>query len=63
MRSFGDLTFDEHFMMHHDDVKAVNTADNPNNIVPVKGPVGVFEAGQFSAKIPALSWNVLRFKK
>lgn len=63
LRSFEDLSFDEHITMHHDDVKAVNTAENPDNVVPSKGPGGTFDNGRFTAVIPALSWNVLRFSK
>jgi alpha-N-arabinofuranosidase len=62
LRSFGDLVLDEHIMMHHDDVKAYNSADNHNNVKPGKGPGGAFEGGNFTAVIPTLSWNVLRFR-
>ena len=63
LRSFEGLTFTEHIVIHHDDVKAVNTAENPGNVAPVKGPGGIFDNGRFTAAIPALSWNVLRFSK
>ena len=59
MRSFGDLKLKEHILLHHDDVKAINTVDNPNNVAPVAGPGG--KDGKYC--IPALSWNVLRFEK
>lgn len=62
MRSFGDVTLTEHITMHNDDVKAVNTADNPNNVIPTKGPGGKTDNGKLNVTIPALSWNVLRFK-
>jgi len=56
LRSFGKMVPVEHIVMHHDDVKAVNTAENPYNVapttvLPTHGPVTV----------PALSWNVLRY--
>ncbi len=56
LRSFGNVTLVEHIVMHHDDVKAVNTAEAPYTVAPTTVPV---EAGP--ATIPALSWNVLRF--
>ena len=61
LRAFGDLKFDEHFLLHHDDVKAVNTELNPNAVVPVQGEGCKKENGYFKVEIPALSWNVLRF--
>ena len=53
--AFGGLKLEEHIVLHHDDVKAVNTAANPENVVPVHVPV------TDDVTIPALSWNVLRF--
>ena len=63
LRSFGDLKFAEHILMHHDDVKAVNTETNPDNVVPTAGPGGTINGGKAVIRIPALSWNVLRFEK
>ena len=48
-------------LLHHDDVKAVNTEDAPMNVAPVAGPGGKVDGGKAEIKIPALSWNVLRF--
>jgi len=62
LSSFGELKIDEHIILHHDDVKAVNTEGNPNNVVSSEGPGGTIENGKASIKIPALSWNVIRFK-
>ena len=63
LRSFGDLRLEEHIMLHHDDVKAVNTEENPNNVAPCAGPGGKIDAGKAQVKVPALSWNVIRFVK
>ena len=63
LRSFGKLRIAEHIMLHHDDVKAVNTEDNPAEVAPVYGPGGSIDAGKATVKIPPLSWNVLRFTK
>ena len=52
---------DEHILLHHPDVKAVNTEENPNNVVPTVGPGGVMDGGKATVTLPALSWNVLRF--
>ena len=63
LRDFGALRLAEHTVLHHDDVKAVNTEENPNEVVPVAGPGGTMDGDKASVKIPALSWNVLRFVK
>ena len=62
VRSFGCLQLDEHILLHHDDVKAINTEENPGNVAPCAGPGGVVEKEKATVKIPALSWNVIRFK-
>lgn len=62
LRSFGNLSIAEHLVLHHDDVKAVNTEDDPQNVVPTQGPGGVMDGGKAAIKIPALSWNVIRFQ-
>ena len=62
LRSFGDLKLKEHLVLHHDDVKAVNTEENPDNVIPVSAPVVMSEEdGRQQVKLHALSWNVLRF--
>ncbi|MDY4222069.1 MAG: alpha-N-arabinofuranosidase [Candidatus Faecousia sp.] len=61
LSSFGQLSIKEHIVLHHDDVKATNTEEHPNNVSPVAGPGGSVEKGKASIRIPALSWNVIRF--
>jgi alpha-N-arabinofuranosidase len=63
LRAFGDLKLKEHIILHHDDTKAVNTEENPNNVIPAISPGGAVDNGKAQVKIPALSWNVLRFEK
>ena len=63
LRSFGEMRLAEHILLHHDDVKAVNTETNPDNVSPVAGPGGSVDAGRAQVKVPALSWNVIRFVK
>ncbi len=53
----------EHILLHHDDVKAVNTEQNPNNVAPQAGPDGTVDGGRAQVKLPALSWNVIRFER
>ena len=63
LRSFGELRMTEHIVMHHDDVKAVNTEENPDNVVPASVPVTEVDGGRASVCVGPLSWNVLRFEK
>ena len=63
LRAFGDLKPVEHIVLHHDDVKAVNTEDDPDQVSPVKARKPKLDGGRASIKLPALSWNVIRFGK
>ena len=63
MRSFGDLKFAEHILLHHDDVNAVNTELDPMNVSPRQGDAATVDGGKMSVKLPALSWNVIRLTK
>ena len=63
LRSFGDLKISEHILLHHDDVKAVNTEAEPEKVFPTAGNGGTIEDGKAVINIPALSWNVIRFEK
>ena len=63
LHSFGPLHVAEHTVLHHDDVKAVNTEENPNCVCPAPGPGGQVTEGKATLTIPALSWNVIRLTK
>ena len=62
LRSFGNVKLEEHILLHHDDVKAVNTEENPGNVAPAAGPGGRIDGGKAEIRLPALSWNVIRFR-
>ena len=61
LRAFDKLRFAEHIVLHHDDVKAVNTEEHPNNVAPAAGAPASVDGGRASVVVPALSWNVVRF--
>jgi len=63
LRAFGELRPAEHILLHHDDVKAVNTEDQPDTVSPQKGGHGKVDGGHFTIRVPALSWNVIRLEK
>ena len=62
LRAFGSLRVAEHIVLHHDDVKAVNTEADPMNVAPSQGPGAEADAGRVTVRLPALSWNVIRLK-
>ena len=61
LRAFDKLRFAEHIVLHHDDVKAVNTEEHPDNVAPTAGAPASIDGGRASVVVPALSWNVIRF--
>jgi alpha-N-arabinofuranosidase len=61
LRAFQSLKLVEHTVLHHDNVKAVNTEDSPNTVVPTVCKDYESDNGLISVQIPALSWNVLHF--
>ena len=63
LRSFGDLRVSGHIVLHHDDVKAVNTADNPDNVTPRPGSGLKIDGGKIEIPLAALSWNVITLEK
>ena len=63
LRAFGELKVLEHIVLHHDDVKAVNTEENPDNVTPHAGKGGQLDGGHLNVVLPSLSWNVIRLGK
>jgi alpha-N-arabinofuranosidase len=63
LRAFGEMKAVEHIVMHHDDVKAVNTEENPDEVKPGKARNPKMDLGRMNVKMPALSWNVIRLSK
>jgi alpha-L-arabinofuranosidase len=61
LRAFANIRFGEQIVLHHDDIKAFNSEDEPMNVIPVAHPDYVIENGKFWVLLPALSWNVLKF--
>ncbi|WP_028974668.1 alpha-N-arabinofuranosidase [Spirochaeta cellobiosiphila] len=54
---FGELVLDDWVELHHDDIKAVNTKDQPKNVYPQQKSVDVE-----SIDLSPLSWNMLVWK-
>ena len=63
LRAFGNLRILSHSVLHHDDVKAVNTEENPDNVSPKELSGDTLDGGHLTLRLPALSWNVIRLAK
>ncbi len=63
LRAFPGLRVAEHIQLHHDDVKARNTLEHPNEVAPTAGPGGKIEDGRLQVRLGNLSWNVIRLEK
>ena len=63
LRQYADYRVQEHIVMHSDDLKAVNTEENPNNVTPKTGGHSKVEDGILQAVFEKKSWNVIRLSK
>ncbi len=63
LRSFGKMRLVEHTVLHHDDIKAVNTESKPDTVIPSVMKLNTAETDKPVVSLPALSWNVLRFSR
>lgn len=50
-------------MLHHDDVKAVNTETAPDTVKTMARQGGTLDGGRLKAVLPELSWNVIRLTR
>ena len=58
LRGFSGLTITESFELSHDDLKAANTRDAPEEVSPVKHPDCRIADSGLVAELKPLSWNV-----
>ncbi|MEM7539741.1 MAG: alpha-N-arabinofuranosidase [Chloroflexota bacterium] len=63
IRGFPGYQVVEHITMSHDNLKAVNTQGQPNNVVPKNDGDAKIDGGQLFATLPKASWNVIRLAK
>ena len=57
LRSFGGFTKITHSVLHHEDMKAVNTEEHPDNVMPRDVPARMEDNAVI---LPRASWNVIR---
>jgi len=62
LRSFSNVQMIEHIVLANDNIKAVNTKLNPNNVVPQTCDTTTVEGGHITAQLSKTSWNVIRLK-
>ncbi len=63
VRAFGGgsgLVVLGHSVLADDDIRARNTADDPDRVVPREGSGARVEDGRVRIGLPPVSWNVLR---
>jgi alpha-N-arabinofuranosidase len=63
VRQFAGYQVQEHILLTNEDLKAVNTEEKPDNVVPVLCENSKVEDGTLKSVLPARSWNVVRLKK
>ncbi len=63
LRQFGAYHIAEHVLMSNEDMYAVNTEENPGNVVPVCADNSRVEDGVLKALLQKHSWNMIRLVK
>lgn len=62
-RSFGENNLIEHIVLEHDELKAANTASEPDKVKPhSNGKSIIGDNGTLETKFAKASWNVIRLK-
>jgi alpha-N-arabinofuranosidase len=62
IRDFGGgVGFEEHIVMSHDRLDAVNTAEQPEEVKPRSGGRTTLDGGRAESVLAPYSWNVIRF--
>ncbi|MEJ6951169.1 arabinosylfuranosidase ArfA [Natronospora cellulosivora (SeqCode)] len=62
LNDFEEASVIEHIVLEHDDIKAVNTEDDPDKVKPHNNGTASIEGNDLKADLPKLSWNVIRLK-
>ncbi len=63
LRNLDELVVTEHRVLADPDIRASNTADHPDRVVPSAGPGRSVVAGHLTVTLPARSWNVVRLAR
>jgi len=60
LRQFTGYKVTEHIVMNNNDMKAANTEENPNHVVPRSNGMSQLENGILTAILERHSWNVIK---
>ena len=60
LRQFADYRILEHKALHHADLYAVNTEEDPYNVAPVDADGATVQDGQLQTVLGKASWNMIR---
>ena len=60
LQGFGEAKVLDHQVMTHKDLEAVNTAANPDAVVPKKGTGATVKDGLLTARLPPYSYQMIR---
>ena len=60
LRQYTDYKVKEHIVLQDEDLKAVNTEEDPYRIKPETNGTSTVEDGQLTAVLKHKSWNVIR---
>lgn len=63
VRDFPDLQVEDQIIYHHPDLKACNTAEQPNKVLPFSSIKSKIADGKLKALLSPASWNVIRLTK
>ena len=63
LRQFEGYQVKEHIVLTNDDMKAVNTEADPDNVVPEKSAASKIDGGKLSTVLGKHSWNMIRLAK
>jgi alpha-N-arabinofuranosidase len=62
LNNMDELELIEHIVLEHEDIKATNTEENPDNVMPHAQGRTLVEGDKVIAELPPLSWNVVRLR-
>lgn len=62
LEGFGGASIADHQVMTHTDLRATNSAENPNNVVPKPGSGAAVKDGRLSLSLPPYSYQMVRLK-
>lgn len=60
LQAFGDAELVEHRMMRHDDLEAVNSANNPDNVIPQSGSDANVSGHSITMSLAPYSYHMIR---